>query len=173
MTPVVPYQIRKSEDGGRGELLLRLKNERVGYMIQLPLDQARVLAVEMRGLGTDHCAHHHLAVIVAEALGGKLSHVILRVLDNTGDVTCVLRFATAKGLAHATVDVATALSLAIHLGLPIFLDGEFNRSNGKLRAVESNPAEANDPGDIGAIPSAFREFINRLDLPGPSAENDS
>ena len=45
MTPVVPYQIRKSEDGGRGELLLRLKNERVGYMIQLPLDQARVLAV--------------------------------------------------------------------------------------------------------------------------------
>ena len=32
MTPVVPYRIRKSEDGVRGELLLRLKNERVGYM---------------------------------------------------------------------------------------------------------------------------------------------
>ena len=59
--------------------------------MQLPLEQARVLAVEMRGLGTDHCAHHHLAVIVAEALGGKVSHIILNVLDNAGDVTCMVR----------------------------------------------------------------------------------
>ena len=77
----------------------------------------------MRGLGTDHCAHHHLAILVAEALGGKVSHIILNVLDSSGDVTCVIRLATAQGLVDATVDVAAALALAIHLGLPIFLEG--------------------------------------------------
>ncbi len=172
MTPVVPYHIRKSEDGARGELLLRLKNERVGYMLQLPLEQARVLAVEMRGLGTDHCAHHHLAVLVAEALGGKVSHIILNVLDNAGDVTCVMRLTTDQGLVDATVDVAAALALAIHLGLPIFLEGKFVRSNGELRAVESAPTETGQIGGNGDIPSAFRELIDRLDIPGPFDKDD-
>ncbi len=172
MTPVVPYHIRKSKDGVRGELLLRLKNERVGYMVHLPLEQARVLAVEMRGLGTDHCAHHHLAVLVAEALGGKVSHIILNVLDDAGDVTCVLRLDTAQGLVDAKVDVAAALSLAIHLGLPIFLEGKFVRSNGKLRAVESGPPETGHNGGDGEIPRAFRELIDGLDITGSFDQDD-
>ena len=58
MTPVFPCSVRRSDDGWREELLLRLKDGRSVYMVHLPLEQARVLAVEMRGLATDHCAQH-------------------------------------------------------------------------------------------------------------------
>ena len=172
MTPVVPYQIRKSEDGCRGELMLRIKNQKSAYMVQLPLEQARVIAVEMRGLGTDHCAHHHLTLSVAEALGGKVSHVVLRILDGEGAVMGLMRLTTPTGLVDVTVDVAAALSMAIHLALPIFLDGGFARPDGKLHAVEGVHPQQEDPRE-GGIPSAFRELIDHLDLSGPPNESDA
>ena len=69
-------------------------------------------------------------------------------------------------------DVAAALALAIHLGLPIFLEGKFVRSNGELRAVEGAPTETGPIGGDGDIPSAFRELIDRLDIPGPFDKDD-
>ena len=36
MTPVFPYLVRRSDDGWRGELLLRLKDGRSVYMVHLP-----------------------------------------------------------------------------------------------------------------------------------------
>ena len=78
MTPVFPYLIRRSEDGWRGELLLRLRNGKSAYVVHLSLEQARILAVEMRGLATDHCPLHHLAVRVAEGLHAKISHIVIR-----------------------------------------------------------------------------------------------
>ena len=78
MTPVFPYLIRRSEDGWRGELLLRLRNGKSAYVVHLSLEQARILAVEMRGLATDHCPLHHLAVRVAEGLSAKISHIVIQ-----------------------------------------------------------------------------------------------
>ena len=85
MTPVYPYLARRSEDGWREELLLRLKSNR-GTFIKLSLEQARALAVEMRGLATNHCPHHHLTRLVAEALDAKVSQVIIKLLEPTGGV---------------------------------------------------------------------------------------
>ena len=55
MTPVFPYQVRRAEDGWGAELLLRLKKGKSAYVVHLSLEQARMLAVEMRGLATSHC----------------------------------------------------------------------------------------------------------------------
>ena len=60
MVPVYPYHVRKSNTGEGGEMLLSIKDRKTAMVLQLSMNQARVLAVEMRGLATDHCSLHHL-----------------------------------------------------------------------------------------------------------------
>ncbi len=162
MTPVFPYLIRRSEDGWRGELLLRLKDGRSVYMVYLPLEQARVLAAEMRGLATDHCAHHHLTLRMTEALGARLSHVIIRSTGHADEVLGTLCLVTDKGLQDVTVDAAAALAMAIHVGLPIFMDGEFSQVDSPLRASHSHDA----PPPVTPIPKAFQDVVEGLEFPG-------
>ena len=64
-------------------------------MIQRTLEQARILAVEMRGLAADHCPVHHLAVRVAEGLKAKISHIVIRCSGEGDDVVGVLRLIPA------------------------------------------------------------------------------
>ncbi len=161
MVPVFPYQVRKAEDGWRGELLLRLKDGKSAYVVHISLEQARLLAVELRGLATDHCPHHHLALKVAQAMGGDISHIVLKALDENGGVTGVVRLITPHGMRDAQVDTAAALGLAIHMGLPVFMDGEFAVSGGNRRSAENPDAALPGP----PIPPAFRDLIEQLDLP--------
>ncbi len=166
MVPVFPYQIRRAEDGWRGELLLRLRDGRSAYVVHLSLEQARVLAVEMRGLATDHCPQHHLALKVAQALGGQVSHIVLKALDDNGSVSGILRLTTPEGMRDVHVDTAAALAMAIHVGMPIFMDGEFTPADGNLEVVK-------EPGEtpLGPqIPPAFRDLIEQLDLPDTGGE---
>ena len=86
MTPVFPYLIRRSEDGWRGELLLRLRNGKSAYVVHLSLEQARIPAVEMRGLASDYCLLHHLAVRVAEGLHAEINHVVIKRFGEGDDV---------------------------------------------------------------------------------------
>ena len=91
MTPVFPYLIRRSQDGWRGELLLRLRSGKAAYVIHLSLEQARMLAVEMRGLASDHCPLHHMTVRVAESLNAKISHVVIKRMGASDEVTGMMR----------------------------------------------------------------------------------
>ena len=126
MTPVFPYMIRRSEGGWRVELLLRLRNAKSAYVVHISLDQARILAVKMRGLATDNCPLHHMAIRIAEGLNSQVSHVVVRRMGPGDEVTSVLRIVTGTGLQTVTVDAAAGLTLAIHMGIPIFKDGEFS-----------------------------------------------
>jgi bifunctional DNase/RNase len=163
MIPVLPYHIRRSTDGYKGELLLKLEGQSSAFIIHLSLDQARTLAVEMRGLATDHCAQHHLNCSVLQALRAGISKVVLKELDR-GLVTGTLRLELESGFRDVEVDVAAALSLAIHLGLPIYMDGSYGMSQKELVALE-NPADS--PAGVH-IPEAFLEVIEGLDLPSDS-----
>lgn len=165
MVPVMPYHIRRSSDGHKGELLLKLEGCNSAFIIHLSLDQARALAVEMRGLATDHCAQHHLTCAVLQALRSGISKVVLKEL-NRGLVMGTLRLETASGFLDVEADVAAALSLAIHLGLPIFMDGSYHRPPDELVALEG-PAEA--PSGVH-IPEAFLEVIEGLELPRDTDE---
>ena len=177
MTPVFPYLIRRSEDGCRGELLLRLRNGRSAYVVHLSLEQARILAVEMRGLATDHCPLHHLAVRVAEGLQAKISHIVIRRLGEGDDVIGVLRLMTASGLHSIQVDAAAGLATAMHMGIPIFMDGEFSpaetASEGHLHDVHKHEPNLEppdekaglEPGVKTPIPRVFQDLIENLGIP--------
>jgi bifunctional DNase/RNase len=159
MIPVMPYHIRRSADGHKGELLLKLEGRSSAYIIQLSLEQARTLAVETQGLATDHCALHHLTCSVLQILCAGVSKVILKELDR-GLVMGTLRLEVETGFLDVEADVAAAPSLAIHLGLPIFMEGDQVLSQEK-QAVVPWPV---DPPAGSQIPYAFLDLIKNLDL---------
>ena len=163
-------------------MLLRLRNGKSAYVVHLSLEQARILAVEMRGLASDHCPLHHLAVRVAEGLHAKISHVVIKRFGESDDVVGILRLVTTAGLNSIQVDAAAGLATAIHMGIPIFMDGEFspaeperdghtNDAHGmgpdpELDVDMTNEREPeNEPGDATPIPHAFQEFIDGLKMP--------
>lgn len=175
MTPVFPYLIRRSQDGWRGELLLRLRNGKASYVVHLSMEQAKMLAVEMRGLASDHCPLHHMAVRMAESLNAKISHVVIKRVGPTDEVAGMLRLVTPTGLNTTHVDAAAALALAIHMGLPVFMDGEFSSAEPELEMHKRDTPAASPPalevvdlpGELPTpIPQAFQELIEWLTMPG-------
>ena len=182
MTPVFPYLIRRSKDGWRGELLLRLRNGKSAYVVHLSLEQARTLAVEMRGLASDHCPLHHLAVRVAESLNATISHVVIQHVGASDEVAGVVRLVTATGLRNVYVDAAAALAMAIHMGLPIFMDGEFSPAEPHWDGHQRDGVDAGVPapglmepaGEVSTpIPQVFQEFIEELKMPDGTETSDS
>ena len=176
MTPVFPYLIRRSQDGWRGELLLRLRNGKSAYVVHLSLEQARILAVELRGLASDHCPLHHMAVRIAESLNARISHVVIKRVGVSDEVAGLLRLVTAGGMHSAYVDAAAGLAIAIHMGLPVFMDGEFaaaepqdgqhqhaDGDGGRLLAGYTEPTP---------IPPAFQEVIEGLKMPDDAVSPD-
>ena len=165
MIPVFPYLVRRTESGYGGELLLRLKDGRSAYVVQLPLEQARMLAVEMRGLATDHCQLHHLALRLAQSLGAEFIHVLIKNSDLPEEVLCELRLMTSSGFKDVEVDAAAALAMAVHLGLPIFMDGNFVSSDNP--AQTPNPAQAPNRDyatETSQVPKAFRQLLEDMHM---------
>ena len=188
MTPVFPYLIRRSEDGWRGELLLRLRNGKSAYVIHLSLEQSRILAVEMKGLASDHCPLHHLAVRVAEGLKAKFSHIVVKREGQGDDVIGILRLVSATGMHGIHVDAAAGLAMAIHMGLPIFMDGEFSPAEPEsirhthsvhdLMTQMESDAELLDGeseaflGEGTPLPRAFQDLIDGLELPDAREDDE-
>lgn len=182
MTPVFPYLIRRSQDGWRGELLLRLRSGKAAYVVHLSLEQARMLAVEMRGLASDHCPLHHMAVRLAEALNAKISHIVIKRVGPTDEVTGMMRLVTAGGLRSAYVDAAAALAIAIHMGLPVFMAGDFSPAEPQWESHQHDAIEAEIPAPgylepphevPTPIPQVFQELIEGLKMPeGPEGSDN-
>ena len=94
-------------------------------MTHLSLEQAGILAVEMGRLVTDPCPLHHLSVRVAEGPQAGISHIVIRRLGAGDDIVGVLRLVTTSGMHSVQVDAAAGLTMTVHVGIPIFMDGEF------------------------------------------------
>lgn len=145
-------------DIGRGptpctaELTLQRPGVDNKVTIVMPLAQAKDLAVEMLGLGHDHCGHHHLAKALAETLDAKIVGVILKA-EASGNLCGVLRLETKTGTCEAPVNIAAALTTAIHLGIPVFWDSD--RKHGEVETTGESD-----------IPYAFRAVLDDL---GPSS----
>ncbi len=160
MIQVFPYQIRRSKNGHSGELLLRLGPGKTALIIRLSLEQARRMTVEMQGLATDHYPNYHLGLCIARTLEARITMVILKMLSRD-QVTGSLRLEMGTGpTVDVDADVAVALGMAIHLGLPIFMEGD---------QVLSQERQATAPwsADLPAgsqIPDAFLDVIENLDL---------
>ena len=168
MVPVFPYHIRRSEAGDFGELLLNLEDRKSAMVLQLTLEQARVLAVEMRGLATDHCTLHHLAMAITRAVGADVTRVIIKGVD-IGQVTGAIRLEHGERLydINVNVNVAAAPALALHLGLPIYMENLDQLREDRLEALES----AKDLSSSPQIPRAIRRVIEAMELPEGDGEN--
>ena len=166
MVPVYPYLIRRSESGESGEMLLSLRDRKTAMVLQLTMDQSRMLAVEMRGLATDHCSLHHLVMAVSRSLGAELTLVMIKGAGY-GQVTGSIRLDCEDRQLDVNVDVAAALAIAMHLGLPIYMDRAAILREDQMEPVAATP----DTHGPLPIPEAFREVIENLDLPA-SAEGE-
>jgi bifunctional DNase/RNase len=160
MIQVFPYHIRRSADGYSGELLLRLGQGKTALIVHLSLEQARRMAIEMRGLATDHYPNYHLAFSIAQALGAKVTMVILKGLSRS-QVISSLRLETETDSIDIDADVAAALGMAIHLGLPISMEGSHTLSQDELAAIQG-PVDSLSGIQI---PDAFLKVIESLDFP--------
>ena len=167
MVPVYPYHIRRSNTGEGGEMLLSLKDRKTAMVLQLSMEQARILAVEMRGLATDHCSLHHLVGAVTKSLGAEVSGVVSRGVDY-GQVTGAVRMEYEDRVLDDNVDVAAALAIALHLGLPIFMDSLAMLREDRLEYIEERNTAPDEASVDAPIPEAFREVIEALELPAPS-----
>ena len=183
MTPVLPYLIRRGEDGRRGELLLRMRDKPLAYVVHLSPEQARILAVEMSGLASDHWPMHNLAARVAESLHAEISHVVIKRSGKGNGVVGFLGLVKAAGLYSIQVDATAGLATAIHMGIPIFMDGEFPAA--ETDAVEhthsvhefmtDQEAEVEPkgrgtgaaPGGEKPAPRAFLDLVDGLEFPEP------
>ena len=162
MVPVFPYHIRRSESGEFGELLLSLEDRKSAMVLQLTLEQARILAVEMRGLATDHCTLHHLTMAITKTVDANITRVIIKGVD-IGQVTGVMRLEHGDRLYDVTVDVAAALAMGLHLGLPIYMDSMHLLREDRLEPAEKRVEEtAESPAGV-QIPRAFREVIEAME----------
>jgi bifunctional DNase/RNase len=160
MIQVFPYQIRRSKNGHSGELLLRLGPGKTALIIHLSLEQARRMTVEMQGLATDHYPNYHLGLSIARALEARITMVILKMLSRD-QVTGSLLLEMGTGpTVDVDADVVVALGMAIHLGLPIFMEGDQVLSQERQATA---PWSA-DPPAGSQIPDAFLDVIENLDL---------
>ena len=162
MVPVYPYNIRRSTSGDGGEMLLSLKDRKTAMVLQLTLDQSRMLAVEMRGLATDHCSLHHMVLAVTRSLGAEISGVMIKGVGG-GQVTGTIQLECGDRMLDVGVDVAAALAVVMHLGLPIFMDNLTMLRDNLLEPVPTAP----EIQGVSPIPEAFREVIENLELPSP------
>ncbi len=152
MVPVFPYHIRRSNVGDGGELLLSLQDRKSAMVLQLTMEQARMLAVEMRGLATDHCSLHHLVLAITKALGAEVSGVLIKGVE-AGQVAGAIRLESSNRVFDVSVDVAAALAIALHLGLPIFMEGMNLLQEDR---IESMPIPAKGPE-----PARYRRLFGR------------
>ncbi len=148
-------------------MLPRFKDARSVYVVQLPLEQARMLAVDMRGLASDHCRLHHRALRLAQALGAELNHVVIKNSHRTEEVVGTLIFATPDGQKEVDVDVDAAASLAmtVHLGIPIYI-GNFTSTEG-LGLTQNVKPDVAPVVEQPQIPKAFRQLLEDLHMPDP------
>ena len=167
MVPVYPYHIRRSNSGDGGEMLLRLEDRKTAMVLQLTMDQSRMLAVEMRGLATDHCSRHHLILAVTKSLGAELTMVMIKGVGY-GKVSGSLRLECEDRRRDVNVDVAAALAMALHLGMPTYVDRLALLREDQLEPEASTP----DAHRFLPIPEAFHEVIENLDLPAPTESEE-
>jgi hypothetical protein len=99
---------------------------------------------------------------VSKALGGDVAGVLIKGVD-LGQVTGAVRLEHQDRILDVSVDVAAALAIALHLGLPIFLYSMHLLREDRLEPI----AASNEPSTLAPLPNAFREVIESLDFASP------
>ena len=87
--------------------------------------------------------------------------MVLTLQSPAGEVRASMRMDTPDGLRCADVYPAAALAIAMHIGLPIFMEGEFV-AEGEIPQLKEN---SRDESELTPIPNAFLEWMERMEDP--------
>ena len=83
------------------------------------------------------------------------------------EVAGILRLVRATGLRSISIDAAAALSMATHMGMPIFMDGEFSQA--EPEAV----GHIHPLSDLEAEPESGLEITATASTPGRAPQRPS
>ena len=155
---------------------LTFSNNETGkkFKLSFPLETAKKIELEIRGLSSDRCGEHHLVTAVACASGMRIASLILSMVKE-GWIAARLRlepqasskFHASSNPTYVSTDVAAAIAIAIHISLPIFIDenpSEFeaaHRHNHHDNRV-TNACETDE--ESVEVPEIFRKAIDEIEL---------
>ena len=133
-------------------VILEGRESRKQTRLVLPEREAAVLALEAHGVN-DRCSLYHVLTTCVAHLGGAFCNVVIKI-DSNSEAAVYLTI--TQGSDHKSLNVSTGevLALALHGGLPIYLD----------RLVHGSPAEGDARGGREAVdvPPAFESLLSEL-----------
>ena len=120
--------------------------------------EANAIAMKLQGLSAERPLTHDLLVNVVEALGSRVSRVVVsHVTDGTFHARLYLELADG-GETEIDSRTSDAIAVAVRTGSTIYVDERVMDEAG----VEPDRDEQGDEGDEKL--AVFREFVNSLDV---------
>ena len=119
----------------------------------LPEREAAVLALEAHGLN-DRCGLYHVLTTCVSSLGGAFCRVVIK-LEADREAACHLTL--LQGSAHKSmgVNVGEVLALALHGGLPIYLDRSAHDGSPEDQTVRQ-------AAGVSELPPVFESLLSDL-----------
>ena len=145
-----------------------MENRRV--LSTFPWNRPEFLAVEIRGLGLRSLPAAPFGGACCGGLKAKISHIVIQREGQGGDVTGILRLVSASGMHGIHVDAAAGLAMAIHMDLPIFMDGEFSAAEPEsIRHTHSVHDQMTELESDAELLNAESETLPGVSTPLPRA----
>lgn len=143
------YQERASREC---VVVLEGRESRKQTRLVLPEREAAVLALEAHGVN-DRCGLYHVLTTCVAHLGGAFCNVVIR-LDSNSEAVSFLTITQGSDHKALNVNTGEVLALALHGGLPIYLD----------RSVHTSPVEGEAHGErrVVDVPPAFESLLSEL-----------
>ncbi len=133
------------------ECVVVLQGRRSGTKTRLilPEREAAVIALEAHGVN-DRCGLYHVLTTCVANLGGAFCNVTIK-LNDRSEAASYLTLLQGEDHKSLNVNVGEVIALALHGGLPIYLDtSDYDGSPG-----ESTPEES-------TVPHAFESLLSDL-----------
>ena len=173
MIKVIPGEFSFNETDKSTDLVFSNNETGKKFKLSFPLETAKKIELEIRGLSSDRCGEHHLVTAVACASGMRIASLILSMVKE-GWIAARLRlepqigseFHASSNPTYVSTDVGAAIALAIHISLPIFIDENCTEIESAHRHNhhDNRATNASDSGEESLeVPEIFRKAIDEID----------
>ena len=174
MIQVIPGEFSFNGTDQSTDLIFSNNETGKKFKLSFPLETAKKIELEIRGLSSDRCGEHHLVTAVACASGMRITGLILSMVKE-GWIAARLRlkpqtgsgFYVSSNPAYVSTDVAAAITLAIHISLPIFIDENPTEFESAHRHNHHDNRTTNACGsdeESVEVPEIFRKAIDEIEL---------
>ena len=174
MIKVIPGEFSFNAADQSTDLIFSNNETGKKFKLSFPLETAKKIELEIRGLSSDRCGEHHLVTAVACASGMRIASLILSMVKE-GWIAARLRlepqtdsgFYVSSNPTYVSTDVAAAIALAIHISLPIFIDENPTEIESAHRHNHHDNRAKNacdSDKESVELPEIFRKAIDEIEL---------